>query len=137
MAREKTTKSVNTEVGDGGFRVDPVLFGKEDPHKLLGAASPPVAPEGDESGVSKGPNFSGRKGSDLNPVEGLGNSRSSNHFLLGAKGDRSSPDDAGTTSARGEAISVRAPNMGPSEVGVGTEDTMGIMDWDEALEESS
>ena len=86
-----------------------MLFGEKNPHKLLGAASPPVAPEGDESGVSKGPNLSSRKGSNLNPVEGLRESSSRNHFLLGTKGDRSSPNDSGATSARGEAISVRAP----------------------------
>ena len=30
-----------------------------------------------------------------------------------------------------------ASDEGPSEVGMGTKDTMGIMDWDKALEEPS
>ena len=29
---------------------------------------------------------------------------------------------------------MSAPNVGPSEVGMGTENTMGIVDWDKSLE---
>jgi hypothetical protein len=30
---------------------------------------------------------------------------------------------------------MSAPNVGPSEVGMGTKNTMGIVDWDKSLEE--
>ena len=75
------------------------MFGEEDPHEFFGTATPPVTPEGDESSVPEGPNFSSRKGSNLDPVEGLGDSRSSDHFLLRTKGDGSSANDAGASSA--------------------------------------
>ena len=76
-----------------------MLFGEENPHEFFGTATPSVTPEGDESSVPEGPNFSGRKGGNLDPIEGLGDSRSSDHFLLRTKGDGSSANDAGASGA--------------------------------------
>jgi hypothetical protein len=57
--------------------------------------------------------------------------------LLGTEGDGSPADDTGTTSPKRKAFSVSASDIGPGEVGVSTKNTMGIVDWDESLEEPS
>jgi hypothetical protein len=94
---KQATESMDTEIRDGSFGVDPMLFGEKNPHEFLGTTTPSVTPEGDEGRVPEGPNFRSRKGGNLSPIEGLGDSGGSNHFLLGTKGNGGSANDAGTT----------------------------------------
>jgi hypothetical protein len=137
MSCEQTTEAVDTKIRNSSFGVDPMLFRKENPHKFLGTTAPTVAPEGNKGRVPEGPNFGSRKRGNLGPIKGLRNSSGSDHFLLGAERDGGSANDTGTTSPKRKTFSVSASDMGPGEVGVGTEDTMGIVDWDESLEEPS
>jgi hypothetical protein len=137
MSCEKAAETMNTKVRYGSFGADAVLFGEQDPDKFLSTSPPTVAPEGRKGRVPKGPDFGSRQGGDLDTIEGLGNGRGSNHFLLGAEGDGSLPDSTGSTGPEGEAFCVSASDEGPCEVGMSPQDAMGIMDRDASLEESS
>ena len=57
--------------------------------------------------------------------------------MLGAEGDGSPADDMGTTSPKRQSFSMSASDVGPGEVDMSTKNTMGIVDWDESLEEPS
>ena len=114
-----------------------MLLRKENPHKFLGTTTPTVAPEGSKGRVPERPDSGSRQVGDLDTIEGLGDGSGSDHFLLGAEGDGGPSDYTGSTSPEGEAFGMGASDEGPSEVGMGTKDTMGIMNWDKALEEPS
>jgi hypothetical protein len=137
MSCEKAAKALDTKVRYGSFRVNAVLFGEQDPNKFLGASPPPVTPKSRKGRVPKGTNFDCRQGGDLNPVEGLGDGSGSNHFLLRTEGDGCFSDSASSTGPAGEAVCVGASDEGPRKVGMSSKDTMGIMDRDVSLEESS
>jgi hypothetical protein len=87
--------------------------------------------------MPEGPNFGSRQRGNLDTIESLGDGSGGDHFLFGAEGDGGPADDTGSTSPERQSFSMGASDVGPGEVGVGTKNTMGIVNWDETLEESS